>query len=61
MSQDFKHSFKASQRPALSLMVYNVGFQKCPPDYGWGPGVRDHFLLHYIVSGHGTYESGGHF
>ena len=28
MSQDFKHSFKASQRPALSLMVYNVGFQK---------------------------------
>lgn len=48
MSQDFKHSFKVSQRPELSLTVYNVGFQKCPPDYGWGPGVRDHFLLHYI-------------
>lgn len=59
MSQDFKHSFKVSQRPELSLTVYNVGFQKCPPDYGWGPGVRDHFLLHYIVSGRGTYDSGG--
>ena len=59
MSQDFKHSFKASQRPALSLTVYNAGFQKCPPGYGWGPGVRDHYLLHYIVSGRGTYESDG--
>ncbi|MEI3347627.1 MAG: AraC family ligand binding domain-containing protein [Dysosmobacter sp.] len=41
------------------MTVYNVGFQKCPPGYGWGPGVRDHYLLHYIVSGRGTYETGG--
>lgn len=59
MAQDFKHSFKAQTRPELSLTVYNVGFQKCPADYGWGPGVRDHYLLHYIVSGRGTYESDG--
>ena len=56
---DFKHSFKAPQRAELSLVVYNAGFQKCPPGYGWGPGVRDHYLLHYIVSGRGSYEAEG--
>lgn len=57
MTEDFKHSFKTAQREALSLLVYNAGFQKCPPGYGWGPGVRDHYLLHYVVSGRGTYEA----
>ena len=53
MTRDFKHSFKAPDRPELSLVVYNAGFQKCPPGYGWGPGIRDHYLIHYILSGHG--------
>ena len=59
MPQDFKYSFKAAERAELSLLVYNTGFQKCPPDYGWGPGVRDHYLLHYVVSGKGYYETDG--
>ncbi|MDD3346104.1 helix-turn-helix domain-containing protein [Oscillibacter sp.] len=59
MAGDFKHSFKTDRRAELSLVVYNVGFQKCPPSYGWGPGVRDHYLLHYIVSGRGIYETEG--
>lgn len=59
MGGDFKHSFKAPERAELSLVVYNAGFQKCAPGYGWGPGVRDHYLLHYIVSGQGTYEAEG--
>ncbi len=53
MGEVFKHSFKDAQRASLSLVVYNVGFQKCLPGYGWGPGVRDHYLVHYVVSGHG--------
>ena len=40
MEQDFKYSFKVPERAELSLTVYNVGFQKCAPEYGWGPGVR---------------------
>ena len=59
MEQDFKYSFKVPERAELSLTVYNVGFQKCAPEYGWGPGVRDHYLLHYIVSVHGSYEAEG--
>ena len=57
MSDNFKYSFKAEDHAELSLVVYNVGFQKCPPGYGWGPGVRDHYLLHYIVSGRGVYKT----
>ncbi len=56
MTGDFKHSFKAVPQSELSLSVYNAGFQKCPADYGWGPGVRDHYLLHYVVSGRGHYQ-----
>lgn len=59
MTDNFKYSFKAGEHAELSLMVYNVGFQKCPPGYGWGPGVRDHYLLHYIVSGKGCYQTEG--
>ena len=59
MAEDFKHSFKVWDREELALVVYNTGQQKCVPGYGWGPGVRDHYLLHYVVSGQGRYESGG--
>ena len=57
MARDFKHSFKVVAHAELPLVVYNSGFQKCPPGHGWGPGVRDHYLLHYVVSGRGTYET----
>lgn len=59
MTGDFKYSFKAPSRAELALTVYNAGFQKCGPGYGWGPGVRDHYLLHYVVSGKGFYETEG--
>ncbi len=54
MPQGFKHSLTAADRAGLPLVVYNAGFQKCTPGYGWGPGVRDHHLIHYVVSGEGT-------
>lgn len=52
---DYKESNKVEQKSLVSLSVYNVGQQKCPPSYQWGPGVRDHYLIHYIVSGKGTF------
>ena len=52
--QNYKHSMKLERRTA-SLYVQNTGCQQCPPGYGWGPGVRNHFLLHYVLSGKGVY------
>lgn len=53
-----KHSFKTRQRNT-SLFVVSAGFQRCLPGYGWGPGVRDHYLLHYVQAGRGQYTLNG--
>ncbi len=53
--KDFKYSFKSNVRENLGLTVYNSGIQQCPPMYCWGPAIRDHFLIHYIMSGEGTF------
>lgn len=55
----YKQSKKTAKRSLVSLSVYNVGEQKCVPAYSWGLGVRDHYLIHYIVSGCGTYRVNG--
>jgi len=55
-----KSSYKVSGKELMSLSVFNVGKQKCEPCYQWGPGVRDFYLLHYIVAGRGTYVVGDH-
>ena len=52
----FKHSFKSPIRENLSLAVYNTGYQRCEPGYSWGPALRDHYLIHYVLSGRGTYR-----
>ena len=30
-----------------------VGFEQCSPGHSCGPETRDHFLLHYVISGEG--------
>ena len=57
-SSIYKHSMKLECRTA-SLYVQNTGCQQCPPGYGWGPGVRGHFLLHHVVGGKGVYTCQG--
>ena len=60
MVDTFKNSYKDTAKEMVSLSVYNVGFQRCDPLYQWGPGVRDHYLIHAVVSGKGTYSVNGH-
>ena len=54
MQEKYKNSYKATEKELVSLSVYNVGYQNCDPGYQWGPGIRDHYLIHYIISGKGT-------
>lgn len=42
-----------------SVIPKNIGCQQCLPNHSYGPAVREHFLIHYVVSGHGTYSVGG--
>lgn len=41
------------------LRFYEMGRQKCPPGYGYGPIIRDKYILHYIISGEGRLEMDG--
>ena len=62
MSDTFQKNYKLSyktQRHLTSLFVLNAGSQKCEGGYGWGPGIRDHFLIHYVALGSGRYTAGG--
>ena len=40
MNQNYKNSYKVTEKELVSLSVYNVGFQKCDPLYQWGPGIE---------------------
>jgi len=41
------------------LYVVLCGRQICKPEHYYGPAIRDHYLIHYIHSGKGTFTSGG--
>lgn len=38
------------------LVPYYCGIQHCTAGHSWGPGIRDHFLIHYIIDGFGTFK-----
>ncbi len=35
------------------------GYEDCEPSHSYGPAVRDHWLLHYIVAGKGIFRRDG--
>lgn len=59
MEGTYKYSYKVGENLMNSLSVCNVGHQRCEPGYQWGPGVRNHYCIHYVISGKGYYEVNG--
>ncbi len=43
----------------IDLMVYTSGHEECAPSHSYGPAVRSSYMLHYIHSGKGIYQTGG--
>jgi len=41
------------------LNPVQLGQEKCEPGHSFGPAVRTHWLLHYVVSGCGRFVKGG--
>jgi len=39
-----------------ALTVSHSGWDACRPGYAFGPAMRDHFLIHFVVRGKGIYR-----
>ena len=59
MNDIFKNSYKIRKNELFSLSVCNVGHEKCNSRHRWGPGTRDHYLIHHVMSGKGYYYCNG--
>jgi len=51
----FKYSLYSSTLENVGINIYNCGYQQCSGGHSWGPAVRDHFLVHLVVSGKGVF------
>lgn len=58
MNNIAKQSYKQNYTDNVELSIYNCGHESCVPGHTWGPGVRDHYLIHLVVAGRGIYQVG---
>ena len=38
----------------MDLTLFQFGYEKCRPLHSYGPFIRNNYLFHYVISGHGT-------
>lgn len=48
--------FVNSKRDNIDLVLYTCGKENCKPRHSYGPAIRDHFLVHYVIDGEGTFQ-----
>ena len=51
---EMKQSYKQSYTDNVELSIFNCGHEPCLSGHTWGPGVRDHYLIHLVVAGKGV-------
>lgn len=39
-----------------NIYIHQCGQEICQPKHAYGPAVRDHYLIHFIITGKGTYH-----
>lgn len=41
------------------LTLYHCGHEQCKPSHSFGPAIRPHYLIHYVLNGQGQYHIDG--
>ena len=59
MADVYKQSFKQNYTNNIELSIFNCGIERCASAQTWGPGIRDHYLIHLVLSGKGEFEVNG--
>jgi len=49
-------TFENHIHQSKSLTLYHCGLEQCKPSHFFGPAIRPHYLIHYILSGQGQYH-----
>lgn len=47
--------FSELKSDSSDLSIDFYGYENCPPSYSFGPAIREHFVIHYITKGKGTF------
>ncbi|HEY8888716.1 MAG TPA: AraC family transcriptional regulator [Clostridium sp.] len=42
----------------INLNIYYCGSQECKPGHSWGPAVKEHYKIHYVNKGKGSFNIG---
>ena len=50
-----KLEFTSQYKLSRALTIYYGGLEICTPFHSFGPAIRPHYLLHYILNGKGNY------
>lgn len=59
MPETYKQAFKQNYTDNVDLSIFNCGLERCASGHTWGPGIRDHYLVHLVVAGKGVFRLGG--
>lgn len=41
------------------LNMYRCGIEDCNSGHSWGPAIRDHYIIHYVLGGKGIFQIDG--
>jgi len=51
--------FSPINKESFDITIYQCGMEKCKKSHSYGPALRDHYLIHFILKGKGIFYVNG--